>query len=219
MFMRSGILGSFFLATCASLGIDRAAAEEAPEAPVTWHGRLGVGVNPVLDAEDYLPIAKTGFGASVAGFYQLPYRLSVGAGLDVERYTYDSSNYADRSDDPPRYVDQSLVNVRPQVLLQWDIWRRTLVNPYLLIGAGYVWQQAEVTSWQCRPRQNSGPVVGAGGGFAVALSDAIGVGFEYRVNTSPLTPRSCTLALIELEPRGAPEVLSHRFGVTVSVRH
>lgn len=186
---------------------------------MTRHGRLGVGVNPVLEADDYLPIAKTGFGASVAGFYQLPYRLSVGVGIDVERYTYDSANYGDGLEPSPRYVDQSLVNVRPQALLQWDILSRTLFNPYLLIGAGYVWQHAELNDWQCRPKQDSGPVVGAGGGLDVAFSDAIGVGFEYRINTLPLTPRSCNLALIDLEPRGAPRVAPHRFGITFGVRH
>jgi hypothetical protein len=185
----------------------------------TWHARLGVSVNPVLDAEDYLPIAKTGFGGSVSAFYRLPYRLGVGAGVDLDRYTYDSSNHGDGPYGPPRYVDQQLLDVRAQALLQWDWWARDLINPYLLIGAGYVWQHAELTDWQCYPKQNSGPVASAGAGFDVALGAMVGVGFEYRVSTPPLSSRSCNLALIYDEPRGAPRITTHRLGLTVSVRH
>lgn len=201
------------------MGNARATPTDTARASTTWHGRLGVGVNPVLDAEDYLPIAKTGFGASVAGFYQLPYRLSVGAGFDLERYTYDSANSGDDPYAPPRYVAQSLYNMRAQALLQWDIWTRSLVTPYLWIGPGYVWEHAELTDWQCNPKQNSGPVVGAGAGVDIALSSAIGVGAEYRVNTPPLTGRWCNMAQIDAEPRGAPYVTPHRFGLTFSVRH
>jgi opacity protein-like surface antigen len=185
----------------------------------TWHARLGVSVNPVLDAEDYLPIAKTGFGGSVSAFYRLPYRLGVGAGVDLDRYTYDSSNHGDGPYGPPRYVDQQLLDVRAQALLQWDWWARDLINPYLLIGAGYVWQHAELTDWQCHPRQRSGPIGSVGAGLDVALGSAVGVGVEYRVNTPPLTGGLCTGVQIDDEPRGAPRVTNHRLGLTVSVRH
>lgn len=217
--MRRSAMCALVLAGFALVSAAGATPNDATQPPATWHGRLGVGVNPVLDAEDYLPIAHTGFGASVAGFYQLPYRLSVGAGFDLERYTYDSANSGDDPYGAPRYVDQSLYNMRAQALLQWDIWTRSLVTPYVWLGPGYLWQHAESTDWQCHPDQNSGPVVGAGAGLDVALSSTIGVGVEYRVNTPPLTGRLCNGAQIDAEPRGVPGVTPHRFGLTFSVRH
>lgn len=210
-----GLLASRSLAAAPSVG---AKPDDEPAVETTWHARLGVGWNPVLDSNDRLPTADAGFGGTLSGFYQLPHRLSVGAGFDRERYTYDTSLTASAANTPPRYVDLDLYVNRLQVLAQWDLLPRNFVTPFLVLGAGYHWQQAEVTDWQCRPKQQTGPVVGAGLGLEMTLGSGLGLGFEYRTNTPPLSARTCTLAYVPDEPLGAPTVTSHRFGLTFGVR-
>lgn len=191
-----------------------------PSAAPFWHARLGAGVNPVLGQASYSSQAHTGFGASLHGFIYLPHRFSVGAGFDWERYTYDSGVSGDPVDASPRYKDQALMHSRAMALVQWDVLPRGFINPYLLAGAGYGWEHAEVTTWQCSPKQNQGAVVGGGLGVEVALNQLLALGVEYRVNTLPLATRSCTLAFITNEPDGAPsDFLSQRVALTVGLRH
>jgi Outer membrane protein beta-barrel domain len=185
----------------------------------TWRARLGLGVNPVVSSSEYLPKAHTGFGASLAGFVQLPYRLNVGLGADWERYTFDSNNNGDANRTTPRYTDEVLTHVRVMAQLQWDILKRQLITPSVFVGAGYGWEGAELTTWQCQPRRMHGPVVGAGVGLDLALNSMFDIGLEYRANTLPLGTRMCTLALIEDEPLGTPsDFFSQRIGLTFSVR-
>jgi opacity protein-like surface antigen len=155
---------------------------EAPERDVTWRARLGVGLNPVARSSDRLPTVHSGFGASLAGFVQLPYRVSAGLGFDWERYTFDSNNSRDGARLTPRYTGEPLTHTRLMALVQWDILRRRFITPFLLVGLGYGWEDAEVTDWQCSPALMSGLVVGAGGGLELAVHESIGVGVEYRIN-------------------------------------
>lgn len=187
-----------------------------PSKEVTWHARLGVGVNPIFGTDNTLPIAKTGFGGTISGFYQLPYRFSLGAGYDWERYTYDSANVDDPLTMPPRYVDEALIHNRLQALVQWDILPRGFVTPFLLVGAGYGWKHDDLADSQCRPKPFA---VGAGAGVEVALGSAFGVGFEYRINAPLLGASKCTTAYDVSGPKDAPDITFHRVGLTFNVRH
>lgn len=191
-----------------------------PERDDTWHGRFGFGLNPVASRTDRLPKAHMGFGASLAGFLQLPYRISAGVGFDWERYTFDSRNHGDPDGAAPRYTGEVLAHTRLMALVQWDVLRRGLITPFILAGLGYGWEHAELTQWQCAPALMSGRVLGAGAGLDVAVHELIGVGLEYRINTLPSATAACTLALIPDEPLGQPsDFLSQRIGITLSTRH
>lgn len=186
----------------------------------TWHARVGVGLNPVASDAAPLPRAHTGFGGSLSGFAQLPYRVSAGVGFDWERYTFDSQNQGDPYGAPPRYTDEVLIHTRLMALVQWDILRRELITPYVLAGLGYGWESAELTQWQCRPALQSGLVMGAGAGLDLAVHERIGIGAEYRINTLPSGTVSCTAAYFPDEPMGPPsDFLSQRIGITLSIRH
>lgn len=187
-----------------------------PSNEVTWHARLGVGVNPIFETDNILPIAKTGFGGTISGFYQLPYRLSVGAGYDWERYTYDTTNVDDPPTTPPRYVDRELIYNRLQALLQWDVLPKDFVTPFLLVGAGYGWEPDGQGDSQCRSKPFA---LGAGAGIEMALGPAIGVGFEYRINAPLQGATMCTTAAQIGGSKGAPDITFHRFGLTFNVRH
>lgn len=168
---------------------------------------------------DDLPRAHLGLGASLSGFVQLPYRLSAGAGFDWERYTFDANNSGDPLGSGPRYTDEVLTHTRLMALAQWDILPRRFLTPYVLAGAGYGWEDAELTTWQCTPALKSGPVVGAGAGVDLALSRAVGVGFEYRANSLPFRTQICTQAQRDAEPMGPPsDFFSQRLGATLSAR-
>jgi hypothetical protein len=186
----------------------------------TWHGRVGVGLNPVARGTESLPTVHMGFGASLAGFVQLPYRISAGVGFDWERYTFDSNNYGDPYGSAPRYTDEVLTQTRLMALVQWDILRRRFITPFILVGLGYGWEGAELTRWQCSPALMSGLVVGGGAGLDLAVHELIGVGLEYRINSLPHATASCTLAFLDDEPIGPPsDFLSQRIGITLSMRH
>jgi opacity protein-like surface antigen len=151
---------------------------------------------------------------------QLPYRVSAGLGFDWERYTFDSNNSGDGTRLTPRYTGEPLTHTRLMALVQWDILRRRFITPFLLVGLGYGWEDADVTDWQCSPALMSGLVVGAGGGLELAVHESIGVGVEYRINTLPETTVTCTLAAIADEPIGPPsDFSSQRAGITLSLRH
>ena len=186
----------------------------------TWHGRLGVGLNPVARETDELPSVHTGFGASLSGFVRLPYRMSAGIGFDWERYTFDTNNFGDPAGSVARYKGEVLTHTRLMALAQWDVLRHRVVTPYILAGVGYGWEDAELTEWQCRPALMSGVVVGGGAGLELAVHESIGVGLEYRINSLPKATVSCTLAAISEEPIGPPsDFVSQRIGITLSVRY
>jgi len=203
-----------------TLAANEEASAPEPENDTFWHARVGIGLNPVIGQDDRLPTAYTGFGASLSGFVSLPLRLSAGAGLDWEQYTFDSNNHGDSQRTPPLYTGEILTQMRLMGLVQWDILRRGLVTPFVVLGAGYGWEKAALTGWQCTPVNSRGLVMGGGFGVQLALSDKLGAGVEYRGNTLPLGPTVCTLALFDDEPLGAPsDFFSHRIGITLSVRN
>jgi opacity protein-like surface antigen len=209
---------------CAANANAQAPAATAPletGAREHWlHARVGVGLNPVVGDDSSLPTAHLGYGASLAAFVYLPYRISTGVGFDWERYTFDSNNFGDASGSPARYTDEALTHTRLMALMQWDILPRRVVTPYVLAGLGYGWEDAELTQWQCSPALSSGPVLGAGAGLDWAVHHFLDVGLEYRVNTLPQGSRSCTLAFISNEPLGPPaDFTSQRVGLTLSVRY
>jgi opacity protein-like surface antigen len=193
---------------------------ETRERDHTWHGRVGVGRNPVARGADELPAVHTGFGASLSGFARVPYRFSVGVGFDWERYTFDSKNYGDPLGSAARYTDEVLTHTRLMTLVQWDVLQHRVVTPYILVGLGYGWEQGELTAWQCSPALMSGLVVGGGAGLDVAVHEVIGVGLEYRINTLPKAIATCTWAFISNEPIGPPsDFVSQRIAVTLSVQY
>lgn len=193
---------------------------ETRERDATWHARVGFGLNPVSSTDDRLPTAHMGFGASLSGFIQLPYRFSAGAGVDWERYTFDSKAVGDADGSPPRFTGEILTHTRVMALVQWDILRRRLLTPFILAGLGYGWEHAELTTWQCSPALMSGRVLGGGAGLDLAVHELIAVGLEYRINTLPHGTLTCTLAFIRNEPVGPPsDFVSQRIGITLSVRH
>jgi hypothetical protein len=93
------------------------------------------------------------------------------------------------------------------------------VNPYLLAGAGYGWEDTKLTRWQCSQPLLSGPVVAGGTGVDVPIYRSLVIGLEYRVTTLPLDDSGmCTLALIPQEPRGPPrDFLPQRIALTIGV--
>lgn len=186
----------------------------------TFHGRVGLGLNPVARSSDELPTVHMGYGGSLSGFVHLPHRFSAGVGFDWERYTFDSKNYADPPGSAARYADEVLTHTRLMALVQWDVLRHRVVTPYILAGLGYGWEDAELTAWQCSPRLMSGVVVGGGAGLDLAVHELLGVGLEYRMNTLPKATASCTLAFIVDEPMGPPsDFVSQRIGITLSMRY
>lgn len=199
-------------------GATTRSAPSVAKGETTWHARLGLGVNPALGGRDNLPTAKTGLGGSLSAFRQLPYRLSLGPGFDLERYTYDTTNPPDSTTGQTLFTDVELYFGRIMALLQWDILERKLVNPFLLVGLGFGIGHAEIPLRQCSPSQPIGPVVGVGAGVDIAIGETLGLGFEYRGNSPPITPYSCAYLYMPDAPRGAPLVISHRFGLTLSFR-
>lgn len=219
------LLGPIAAALCFSVAADSQAADSAAPTEgawgqnARWHGRLGIGLNPVAHFEDELPRAHTGFGAALSGFAQLWERFSVGVGADWERYAFDSGNTGDPVGSAPRYTDEVWTHSRLMALVQWDVMGRRFVAPFLVAGVGYGWQDASLTVEQCTPALANGPVVGVGGGLDVALGDAVGVGLEYRANTSPAGSSNCTAVYIPEEPLGPPGfALLQRVGINVSLR-
>lgn len=191
----------------------------APSDEITWHARLGAGLN-VGSLSSEMPRADTGFGGSVSGFLQLTRRLSLGAGFDWERYTYDSANYGDLPATKARYSDQPLTHARVQALLEWDLWARERFTPYFMFGAGYGWENANLDEELCIRALRSGAVLGLGWGLNVALTPLLGIGAEYRINSPPLAPRTC--APVEPAPtarQGTPSFASQRIGLTLNFRH
>lgn len=195
-------------------------AQDSQQNNTTWHARLGVGVSPIIEQNTTLPDAHTGFGASISGFYQLPFRLSVGANFDWDAFTFDSANHGDlRTNRSPRYQDRGLRHTRLMGLVQWDILDRNFITPFVIAGAGYGWEHATLTEWQCSPKLASGLVLSAGLGAEVALTELFGLGVEYRISSLPSSIRSCTLAQIDDEPLGAPgDFIPQRIALTFSLR-
>jgi opacity protein-like surface antigen len=140
--------------------------------------------------------------------------------FDWDRYTFDSKNYGDPPGNRARYTDQVLSQARLMALLQWDVLERRLITPFVVTGLGYGWQNADLTSWQCRPDLPHGLALGAGAGLDFAVHELVGVGVEYRINTLPLGSRICTMAEIDAEPMGPPQdALWQRIAITFSVRN
>lgn len=218
-------LGLFLMAAFCCWPLPAQAETTASGGPVeralgTWHGRFGVGVNPVSSGDNRLPTAHTGFGASLSGFVLLPLRLSAGLNFDWDRYTFDSANHEDLGTSvPPRYRDEVLMHTRLMALVQWDVLSRGLITPFVVAGAGYGWEHAALTEWQCTPKLSSGLVYGAGLGLDLAVYEAVAIGIEYRANALPDSTKTCTLAIIDNEPLGTPsDFFSQRIGLTLSVR-
>lgn len=136
----------------------------------TFHARAGGGVAPVmLRSTDHLPTAHHGIGAFVTAFVQLPYRLSLGAGFEWERYSYETTTHEDYTKDHATFPEEELTHSRVLGVLQWDFLERG-VNPFVLGVAGMGWERATKTDWQCTPNTMSGPVVGGGAGVDLAVA-------------------------------------------------
>ena len=185
-----------------------------------FHVRGGFGMTPVVFRRtDHLPEAHHGVGAFFTAFAQLPYRLSLGGGFDWERYSYETATSEDYTDGVATFPAEKLTHTRLLGVFEWDLLERGFVNPYLLGVAGWGWEQATKTGWQCSPETASGPVVGGGAGVDIAVSPWLAVGLEYRITTLPLMSESmCTMAYIPDEPIGTPgDFIPQRIALTLSV--
>ena len=185
-----------------------------------WVARLGGGVTPVVHRSDnHLPDAHHGVGAFINLLGQLPYRFSAGGGLEWERYSYDTTTGEGSLWGPPLLPAERLTYTRVLALLEWDWFERGLANPYLLAEAGFSWEDASRTSWQCSPKTMSGPVVGGGAGLDIAVTPWISIGLEYRITTQPLfVTTTCTAAYIPDEPLGPPhDFVPQRLALTLGV--
>lgn len=185
-----------------------------------FHARVGFGVTPVAFlSDDHLPTAHHGFGAFFSAFGELPYRFSLGGGFDWERYGYETTTMAGSRDGEVVFPDEQLTHTRLLGLVEWDVLERGLVNPYLLALAGWGWEHATKTRWQCSPDTASGPVFGGGVGVDVAALSWLAIGLEYRIATLPIaSPSMCTLAQFDDEPKGPPrDFIPQRIALTLSV--
>jgi len=185
-----------------------------------FFARAGFGVTPVLfRRSDHLPEAHHGMGLFMMAFAQLPYRLSLGGGFEWERYSYETATSADYSQGVTTFPEERLTHSRLLGVLEWDLLERGLVNPYVLGVAGWGWEQATKNTWQCSPKNASGPVVGGGAGVELAARPWLSVGLEYRITTLPLlVTYTCTLAEIPDEPMGPPaDFVPQRIALTLSV--
>lgn len=198
-----------------------AATSEASDANERdFFARAGFGVTPVSSQrEDRLPQAHTGVGLFMMAFAQLPYRLSLGGGFEWERYSYETATESDSRQGITTFPDEALTHTRLLGALEWDLLERGLVNPYLIAVAGYGWEGATKNSWQCSPKNASGPVVGGGAGVELAARPWLSVGLEYRITTLPLlVTYTCTMAIMPDEPLGPPsDFVPQRIALTLSV--
>ena len=154
---------------------DQPAGASAPaEAASTLHARVGGGLAPVLFRRtDHLPVAHHGVGVFADAFADLAYRLSVGGGVDWERYSYETTTTENYPRGYASFPEERLTYIRLLGMLEWSLLNPGLVNPFVLAVAGMSWERATKTTWQCSPKTASGAVVGGGVGVDVAL----GLGF------------------------------------------
>lgn len=214
----------------AVLGASAGGARADTEAPATsppseaaakesnFHARGGFGITPVaFQSDDELPTAHHGVGAFFTAFAELPYRLSLGAGFDWERYRYEMTT---REAAPEvAFPDERLTYTRLLGLVEWDLLERGLVNPYLLAVVGLGWQAATKTSSHCSSDTGAGPVLGGGLGVDVAVSRWFAVGVEYRITAGPFTSAiACQPIDDPSDPRGDPsDFIPQRIALTLSV--
>jgi len=211
------------------LGVDHARAETEGEKPTSeasdaserdFFARGGFGITPVwFRRADRLPEAHTGVGLFMMAFAQLPYRLGLGGGFEWERYSYATATHRDYAQGITTFPDERLTHSRLLGALEWDLFERGFVNPYVLGVAGWGWGHATKNSWQCSPENASGPVVGGGAGVELAARPWLSLGLEYRVTTLPLlTIYSCSLVEMPDEPLGPPsDFVPQRIALTLSV--
>lgn len=185
-----------------------------------FHARGGFGITPVVfRSTDHLPTAHHGAGAFLTAFAELPYRFSLGGGVDWERYSYETTTVEGDLRDDPVYPDEELTHTRLLGALEWGVLERGLVNPYLLAVMGFGWEQATKTRWQCSPKTSSGPVFGGGVGVDIAVTSWLSMGAEYRIVTQPLfSGITCADANFTDEPMGPPsDFIPQRIALTLSV--
>lgn len=185
-----------------------------------FFARGGFGITPVsFRRTDQLPEAYTGVGLFMMAFAQLPYRLGLGGGFEWERYSYATATHSDSALGITTFPDEKLTHSRLLGALEWDLFDRGLVNPYVLGVAGWGWEHASKNRWQCSPENASGPVVGGGAGVELAARPWLSVGLEYRVTTLPLLATyTCTMAEMPDEPLGPPsDFVPQRIALTLSV--
>jgi len=185
-----------------------------------FFARVGFGVTPVSSQRsDQLPKAHHGVGLFMMAFAQLPYRLSLGGGFEWERYSYETATQSDSRQGITTFPDERLTHSRLLGAFEWDLVERGLVNPYLLAVTGWGWEHATKNTWQCSPKNASGPVVGAGAGVEVAARPWLSVGLEYRVTTLPLfVTYTCTMAEMPDEPLAPPsDFVPQRIALTLSL--
>lgn len=223
---RSGTIVLLMMAFSAGRARGDTKDEEPSPAPDTtfseqsnFHARGGFGITPVVfRSTDHLPTAHHGVGAFLSAFADLPYRLSIGGGFDWERYSYETTTSAGGRGDDPVFPDETLTYTRLLGAVEWRVLARGLVNPYLFAVAGWGWENATKTRWQCSPETASGPVFGGGAGVDIAASSWLSIGAQYRIVTQPRTVYACTLAEIPDEPMGPPsDFFPQRLALTLSV--